>query len=263
MSFSLGRCQVDKPIQFRKIGVVGSGQIGPDIALHFAKALASRDVPVVVVDVSPEALQRGRARVDQKIAKGRESGAFTPEAAERLGRLLSFTGDYEALRGADLVIEAATENLDVKRRIFAQLEALCGPGAILASNSSHIEPDDTLRGSRCPVPRPRHPLLLPGRPQPARRDRSGDRDRSGARRRADGALRGDRQGAREGARALRLRRQPGLRGALPRRRARGRGRAGDGQGGRCRRARRARAWRRPVHRDEPHRRQPDHQPRAR
>src|SRR5512140_2302975 len=65
MSFSLGRCQVDKRIQFRKIGVVGSGQIGPDIALHFAKALASRGVPVVVVDTSPEALQRGRAKVDQ------------------------------------------------------------------------------------------------------------------------------------------------------------------------------------------------------
>ena len=146
MSFSLGRCQVEKRVQFRKIGVVGSGQIGPDIALHFARALAPRDVPVVVVDVSPEALQRGRSKVDQKIAKGRERGALTPEAAERVGRLLSFTDDCEALRGADLVIEAATENLDIKRRIFAQLEALSGPGAILASNSSHIEPDELFRG---------------------------------------------------------------------------------------------------------------------
>jgi enoyl-CoA hydratase / 3-hydroxyacyl-CoA dehydrogenase len=125
-----------------KIGVIGSGQIGPDIALYFAKALCARDVPIVVVDVSTEALERGRARVEQKIAKGRESGAFTPEVAERMGRLLSFTTDYEQLRGSNLVIEAATENLDVKRRIFAQLEELCGQAAILASNSSHIEPDD-------------------------------------------------------------------------------------------------------------------------
>ena len=142
MSFFRGRCQVLKGVQFEKIGVVGSGQIGPDIALYFAKALASRNVPVVVVDVSAEALERGRAKVDQKIAKGRESGAFTPDAAERMGRLLSFTSDYEALRGADLVIEAATENLDVKRRIFGRLETLCGPRTILASNSSHIEPDE-------------------------------------------------------------------------------------------------------------------------
>jgi len=131
-----------KDFQIDKIGVIGSGQIGPDIALYFAKALCARDVPVVVVDVSTEALERGRAKVDQKIAKGRESGAFTPEAAERMGRLLSFTSDYEQLRGASLVIEAATENLDVKRRIFAQLEEMCGPKAILASNSSHIEPDE-------------------------------------------------------------------------------------------------------------------------
>jgi enoyl-CoA hydratase/3-hydroxyacyl-CoA dehydrogenase len=131
-----------KGFQIDKIGVIGSGQIGPDIALYFAKALSDRDVPVVVVDVSAEALERGRARVEQKIAKGRESGAFTPEVAERMGRLLSFTSDYEQLRGASLVIEAATENLDVKRRIFAQLEELCGPAAILASNSSHIEPDE-------------------------------------------------------------------------------------------------------------------------
>jgi enoyl-CoA hydratase / 3-hydroxyacyl-CoA dehydrogenase len=131
-----------KGFQIDKIGIIGSGQIGPDIALYFAKALAAHEVPVVVVDVSAEALARGRAKVDQKIAKGRESGAFTPDAAERMGRLLSFTTDYEQLRGASLVIEAATENLDVKRRIFAQLEALCGPGTILASNSSHIEPDE-------------------------------------------------------------------------------------------------------------------------
>jgi enoyl-CoA hydratase / 3-hydroxyacyl-CoA dehydrogenase len=131
-----------KGFQIDKIGVIGSGQIGPDIALHFAKALCARDVPVVVVDVSTEALERGRAKVEQKIARGCESGAFTPEVTERMGRLLSFTSDYEQLRGASLVIEAATENLDVKRRIFARLEELCGPKAILASNSSHIEPDD-------------------------------------------------------------------------------------------------------------------------
>lgn len=131
-----------RDFQIDRIGVVGSGQIGPDIALYFAKALHARDVPIVVVDVSPDALARGRAKVDQKIAKGRETGAFTAEAAERMGSLLSFTSDYEQLRGASLVIEAATENLDVKRRIFARLEELCGPATILASNSSHIEPDE-------------------------------------------------------------------------------------------------------------------------
>ncbi|MCH7549342.1 MAG: hypothetical protein IH969_07405, partial [Candidatus Krumholzibacteriota bacterium] len=59
-----------------KIAVVGSGQIGPDIALYFAKVFVPHDVPVVVVDVSPEALASGRDRTYRKIDKGVESGAF-------------------------------------------------------------------------------------------------------------------------------------------------------------------------------------------
>jgi enoyl-CoA hydratase/3-hydroxyacyl-CoA dehydrogenase len=131
-----------KHLDIAKIGVVGSGNIGPDIALYFAKAFAAHGVPVVVVDVSADAVERGRAKASQKIAKGVESGAFSPAQAEGMTRALTFTTDYEQLRGASLVVEAATENLDVKRKIFAQLATLCGPATILASNSSHIEPEE-------------------------------------------------------------------------------------------------------------------------
>src|SRR5450759_3255313 len=129
-----------------KVGVIGSGNIGPDIALFFAKAFHAHGVPVVVVDVSEEAVARGRAKAEQKIGKGRESGAFKPEAADAMLRALTFTTDYAQLSGASLVIEAATENLDVKRKIFARLESLCGPSTILASNSSHIEPEEIFSG---------------------------------------------------------------------------------------------------------------------
>ncbi len=122
------------------VGVVGSGQIGPDIALHLAKALHARDVRVTVIDVSPDALARGRAKLEQKVAKARDSGAFAPAVADAILSGVSFTSDYEALRGAELIIEAATEDVSVKRRISEQLETLCPPDAILASNSSHIEP---------------------------------------------------------------------------------------------------------------------------
>lgn len=135
-----------RDLRIDKIGVVGSGNIGPDIALFFAKAFAAHGVPVVVVDVSADAVARGRAKAEQKIAKGRESGAFKPAAADAMLAALTFTTDYAVLAGASLVIEAATENLDVKRTIFAQLESLCGPDAILASNSSHIEPEEIFRG---------------------------------------------------------------------------------------------------------------------
>ncbi|HEX7024160.1 MAG TPA: 3-hydroxyacyl-CoA dehydrogenase NAD-binding domain-containing protein, partial [Gemmatimonadales bacterium] len=131
-----------------KIGVIGSGQIGPDIALYFARTLAAHGVSVVVVDVAPEALERGRAKLEQKIAKGRDGGAFTPAAAEAIGQSVSFTTDYGQLREAGLVIEAATENVDIKRRIFARLEEVCGDSAILASNSSHLEPERIFEGLR-------------------------------------------------------------------------------------------------------------------
>lgn len=134
MSFRFRTLEIDH------VGVVGSGQIGPDIALHLAKALAPAGVAVTVVDVAQEALDRGRTKLEQKVAKARETGAFAPALADAIGRAVQFTTSYDALRDADLVIEAATENLDVKRRIFEQLEALCAPTTILASNSSHIEP---------------------------------------------------------------------------------------------------------------------------
>ena len=124
-----------------KIVVVGSGQIGPDIALYFAKVFTPHSVPVAVIDVSDEALEKGRARTYKKIEKGVESGAFKPEFGEAMKAGLTFTSDYEAARGASLVVEAASEDSGIKGRIFAQLEGLCAPDALFASNSSHMEPE--------------------------------------------------------------------------------------------------------------------------
>jgi enoyl-CoA hydratase/3-hydroxyacyl-CoA dehydrogenase len=123
------------------VGVIGSGQIGPDIALFFAKALHAHGTRVVVMDVSAEALAKGEAKCRQKIAKGVESKAFTPADAEGMIGALVFTSDVGELVNAGLIIEAATENTDIKRQIFATLEATCPHTAVLASNSSHIEPE--------------------------------------------------------------------------------------------------------------------------
>lgn len=125
----------------RKVGVIGSGQIGPDIALHFTKVLAEHGTPVVVVDISQEALEKGRAKLERKVNKGVETKAFSPDEAKRMLEGVTFTSDYEALAGADLVVEAATENEQIKGKIFSQIEAVCAPGALLLSNSSHLEPE--------------------------------------------------------------------------------------------------------------------------
>ena len=125
----------------RKVAVIGSGQIGPDIALYFSKVLSPYGVQTVVVDVSDAALAGGKAKLEKKIAKGVESGAFTPEQQAQMVGAVSWTSDYQQLAGADLVVEAATENKELKGRIFAQVEALVAADAILCSNSSHLEPE--------------------------------------------------------------------------------------------------------------------------
>lgn len=130
-----------------KVAVIGSGQIGPDIALYFTKVLSPFSVPTVVVDVSADALAKGKAKLEKKIAKGVEAGAFTADEQRRMLSNVEFTTDYERVRGADLVIEAATENRDLKGKIFSQIEDLVPETAILCSNSSHLEPEVIFAGS--------------------------------------------------------------------------------------------------------------------
>jgi enoyl-CoA hydratase/3-hydroxyacyl-CoA dehydrogenase len=156
-----------------RVAVIGSGQIGPDIALHFLKHLAPAGGEVVVVDVSAEALAAGERRVAKKIARGAETGAWSADAAAQMAAALRWTTDYEALRGADLVVEAASEDVALKGRIFGQVEALVGPDAVLLSNSSHLEPERIFAGlqrpGRCAVahyffPADRNPVVevVPG-----------------------------------------------------------------------------------------------------
>jgi enoyl-CoA hydratase / 3-hydroxyacyl-CoA dehydrogenase len=132
------------------IGIVGSGQIGPDIALHMTKVLSPEGVKVVVVDIAPRALDSGRAKLARKVDKGVDSGAFTAAQGKAMKESVVFTEDYGSLLDADLVIEAATEDLEVKRRIFAQLENLAARDGVLASNSSHLEPERIFEELRDP-----------------------------------------------------------------------------------------------------------------
>jgi enoyl-CoA hydratase/3-hydroxyacyl-CoA dehydrogenase len=126
----------------RKIGVIGSGNIGPDIALHFSQSLFSYGVPVVVVDIVQSALDEGSKRCGTKMAKGAERKIFKKEEADAIFRNMLFTTDYGEIKDADFVIEAAFERMDVKHKIFDQCQEVCPKTAIFASNSSHMVPED-------------------------------------------------------------------------------------------------------------------------
>ena len=131
-----------------KIGVIGSGNIGPDIALYFSKVLHGYGVPVVVVDIAEAALKSGKARVKGKIGRGVKTGAFKKDEADSMAANISWTTDYSQLKGADLVIEAATEDKAIKGKIFSELEKICSEKAIFASNSSHLEPESIFEGAK-------------------------------------------------------------------------------------------------------------------
>lgn len=131
----------------QKVAVIGSGQIGPDIALYFTKVLSPHGVDIVVVDVAEDALVKGQKKLAKKIQKGVETGAFSAEQQQQMESHVTFTSDYEQVRGADFVLEAATEDKGLKQRIFGQVEQLVGDDAILASNSSHLEPEAIFESS--------------------------------------------------------------------------------------------------------------------
>ena len=128
------------------VGVIGSGQIGPDIALHFAKTIAPFGGKVTVIDVAQAALDAGRAKFESKVARGEKTGAFKPDEAAAMKAATSWTSDYAAIADADLIVEAATEDVALKGRIFGQIEALVRPTTVLLSNSSHLEPERIFAG---------------------------------------------------------------------------------------------------------------------
>ena len=124
-----------------KVAVIGSGEIGPDIALHFTKELHDRDVPVVILDIEAQALDQGRNRVQEKIEQGVSRELYTDQEAEHMLNNLVWTQSADDVEGADLVIEAGPEEVDVKKVIFEGLEHRCPENAILASSSSHLPPE--------------------------------------------------------------------------------------------------------------------------
>jgi 3-hydroxybutyryl-CoA dehydrogenase len=116
------------------IGVVGAGTMGNGIAQAFAVAGHA----VTMTDVGQPQVDRGLKAIDGSLERLVKKEKMSPgDKAAALGRIKTST-DVAALKGCDLLVEAATENLELKLKIFAQLDALAKPDAILASNTSSI-----------------------------------------------------------------------------------------------------------------------------
>ncbi|MEL7940116.1 3-hydroxybutyryl-CoA dehydrogenase [Pseudomonas delhiensis] len=124
----------DSPLDIRKIGVIGAGTMGNGIA----QVCAAAGLQVAMVDVSDAAVERGLKSIDGNLERLIKKDRLA--AADKPGILARIHGgtDYAALKDADLVIEAATENLELKLRILRQVDELVGPDCVIASNTSSI-----------------------------------------------------------------------------------------------------------------------------
>ncbi len=119
----------------KKIGIIGAGTMGGGIAMNFANA----GIPVVMLELQQDALDRGLGVIRKNYQNSADKGKLTQQDVETRMSLLKGTTSYQDLADVDLVIEAVFEKMSVKEAVFAQLDQVCKPGAILASNTSTLD----------------------------------------------------------------------------------------------------------------------------
>ena len=123
--------------EVRQVGVIGAGTMGGGISMNFLNA----GIPVTLLETRQDALDRGLATIRGNYESSARKGKLTTEQVEQRMGLITPTLSYDALKDADLIIEAVFEEYSVKESVFTQLDAVARPGAILASNTSTLDVD--------------------------------------------------------------------------------------------------------------------------
>ncbi|MGA3683000.1 3-hydroxyacyl-CoA dehydrogenase NAD-binding domain-containing protein [Pseudomonas graminis] len=119
------------------VGVVGGGTMGAGIAL----ATLNADLPVVMIERDEQALGRGRAHIEKVYDELFQKGRISADLRARRLSLWQGSTDYGALADVDVVVEAVFEDMGVKKAVFAELDRVCKPGAVLATNTSYLDID--------------------------------------------------------------------------------------------------------------------------
>jgi enoyl-CoA hydratase/3-hydroxyacyl-CoA dehydrogenase len=137
----------DRPLP-QEIAIIGAGTIGPDIGYYLKSALP--EVRLILVDVLERPLENARKRIEGYIQKALDRKKMKPGQAEAVGSNIVYTMDYAEIENANLVIEAAAENLQVKRRIVGQVEDLVRQDTIITSNTSSIPAERIFSEAKSP-----------------------------------------------------------------------------------------------------------------
>jgi 3-hydroxyacyl-CoA dehydrogenase len=126
----------DTPLRpIKTVGIIGAGTMGGGISMNFLNI----GTPVLLLETTQEALDRGLTTIRRNYENSAKRGKITQAQVEQRMTLITPTLDYAAFKDVDLVIEAVFEQMDVKEKVFTQLDAVCKPGAILASNTSYLD----------------------------------------------------------------------------------------------------------------------------
>jgi 3-hydroxyacyl-CoA dehydrogenase len=134
-------------IPVKSAAVVGAGTMGGGIAM----VLANAGIPVLLKDADQAALDRGLATIQSNYANSVKRGRFTQQEAEERFKRITPTLSYDDFSKADLVIEAVFEGMALKKEVFKELDRVCKPGAILASNTSTLNIDELASATSRPT----------------------------------------------------------------------------------------------------------------
>ena len=121
-------------MSIQKVGVAGCGLMGSGIAEISARA----ELDVVVREVDQPSLEAGRGRIEKSLGRAVKKEKISGEERDRVLERIRFTTELEELADRDLVIEAVVEDLEIKNQLFQNLDGLCGPDTIFASNTSSL-----------------------------------------------------------------------------------------------------------------------------
>ncbi len=133
-----------RPRSIARAAVLGAGTMGGGIAMCFANA----GIPVTVIETGPDLLQKGRDRVTANYRTTMARGGFSAEEMERRLGLITGAVGLDAAAKADVVIEAVFEDMALKKRVFAELDQVAKPGAVLATNTSTLDVDEIAGATR-------------------------------------------------------------------------------------------------------------------
>jgi len=136
-----------KTFDIKKVAVIGTGTMGPGIA----QVLAQHEIEVQIFDIDPEQLKKARETLGANLNLMKQAGMLSDTgAADARNRIQNAAGLTDAVRDADLVIEVIPEVMDLKTRLLSELDEICGPNTILASNTSGLSITKMAQATRRP-----------------------------------------------------------------------------------------------------------------